>query len=59
LLIGVVVYLTIREPVRGRLDAIVDEVKPSLLETCDFFGFRRRHSTSSWAAVSARCGAGA
>jgi predicted MFS family arabinose efflux permease len=25
LLIGVVVYLTIREPVRGRLDAIVDE----------------------------------
>jgi len=36
LLIGVVVFLTIREPVRGRLDAIVDEVKPSLLESLRF-----------------------
>ena len=36
LIIGVVVYLTIREPVRGRLDGIVDEQKPSLLETIKF-----------------------
>ena len=36
LLVGVVVYLTIREPARGRLDAIVDEIKPSLLETLRF-----------------------
>jgi MFS family permease len=36
LIIGAVVYLTIREPVRGRLDGIVDEQKPSLLETLKF-----------------------
>lgn len=36
LIIGIVVYLTIREPVRGRLDGIVDEQKPSLLETIKF-----------------------
>ncbi|HMD74213.1 MAG TPA: MFS transporter [Steroidobacteraceae bacterium] len=36
LLIGVVVFLTIREPVRGRLDAIVDEVKPGFFETLEF-----------------------
>jgi len=36
LIIGIVVYLTIREPVRGRLDGIVGEQKPSLLETIKF-----------------------
>jgi predicted MFS family arabinose efflux permease len=36
LIVGIVVFLTIREPVRGRLDAIVDELKPSLLETLRF-----------------------
>jgi len=36
LVVGIVVFLTIREPVRGRLDAIVDELKPSLLETLRF-----------------------
>jgi MFS family permease len=36
LIVGIVVFLTIREPVRGRLDAIVDELKPSLLETVRF-----------------------
>jgi MFS family permease len=36
LVVGVVVFLTIREPVRGRLDAIVDEIKPSLLDTLRF-----------------------
>jgi MFS family permease len=30
LLVGVIVYLTVREPKRGRLDALVDEIKPSL-----------------------------
>jgi len=36
LLIGTVVYLSIREPSRGRLDAVVDELKPSLAETMAF-----------------------
>jgi MFS family permease len=36
LIVGVVVFLTIREPSRGRLDAIVDDIKPSLLETMRF-----------------------
>ena len=30
LVVGVIVYLTVREPSRGRLDAIVDEIKPTL-----------------------------
>ncbi len=30
LLVGVIVYLTVREPKRGRLDAVVDEIKPTL-----------------------------
>ena len=55
----VIVYLTVREPARGRLDAIVDDIKPSLLETLRFFGAKRRLSTWSWAAACARCGAGA
>ena len=36
LVIGVIVYLTVREPPRGRLDAIVDEIKQSV-------GLLRRH----------------
>jgi MFS family permease len=36
LIVGIVVFLTIREPVRGRLDAIVDELKPSLMESLRF-----------------------
>lgn len=36
LIIGTAVYLTIREPVRGRLDGLVHEQKPSLLETIKF-----------------------
>jgi len=36
LIMGAIVYLTVREPARGRLDAIVDEVKPSLLESMRF-----------------------
>jgi MFS family permease len=36
LLLGVIVYLTVREPVRGRLDAIVDDIKPTLLESLKF-----------------------
>ena len=41
LLVGFVVYLTIREPARGRLDAIVDEIKPSLLETLRFLWIQK------------------
>jgi len=41
LVVGVVVFLTIREPLRGRLDAIVDEIKPSLLETLRFLWVQR------------------
>jgi len=33
LALGVLVYLSVREPSRGRLDAIVDEAKPSLWES--------------------------
>ena len=36
LVVGTIVYLTVREPPRGRLDAIVDDVKPSLLESLRF-----------------------
>jgi MFS family permease len=36
LVLGVIVYLTVREPVRGRLDAIVDDIKPTLLESLRF-----------------------
>jgi MFS family permease len=36
LLLGVLVFLTIREPKRGRLDAIGAEGKPSLLESLRF-----------------------
>ena len=28
LVVGIIVYLTVREPPRGRLDAIVDESSP-------------------------------
>jgi MFS family permease len=36
LVVGAIVYLTVREPARGRLDAIVDEIKPSLWESLRF-----------------------
>jgi MFS family permease len=36
LVVGIIVYLTVREPPRGRLDAIVDEIKPSLMESLRF-----------------------
>ena len=36
LLVGIIVYVTVREPARGRLDAIVDEIKPSLWESLRF-----------------------
>jgi predicted MFS family arabinose efflux permease len=29
-IVGVIVYLTVREPRRGRLDAVTDDIKPSL-----------------------------
>ncbi len=36
LVVGIIVYLTVREPPRGRLDAIVDEIKPSLWVSLKF-----------------------
>ena len=36
LIVGIIVYLTVREPPRGRLDAIVDEIKPSLWTSLRF-----------------------
>ncbi len=36
LVMGAIVYLTVREPVRGRLDAIVDEIKPSVIQSLRF-----------------------
>jgi MFS family permease len=36
LVVGIIVYLTVREPSRGRLDAIVDEIKPSLWDSLRF-----------------------
>jgi predicted MFS family arabinose efflux permease len=32
-LVGAIVYLTIKEPVRGRLDAVVDDATPTIAET--------------------------
>ncbi len=36
LIVGTAVYLTIREPARGRLDSLVDEHKPTLFESLAF-----------------------
>jgi MFS family permease len=36
LVVGVIVFLTVREPPRGRLDVIVDAIKPSLMESLRF-----------------------
>jgi MFS family permease len=36
LALGVLVYLSVREPPRGRLDALVDKVKPSLWQSTRF-----------------------
>ncbi|GAC1306287.1 MAG: MFS transporter [Steroidobacteraceae bacterium] len=41
LVVGAIVYLTVREPVRGRLDAITDTIKPSLLESLRFLWKQR------------------
>ena len=36
LVVGVMVYLTVREPARGRLDGIQDEIKPTLWQSTKF-----------------------
>jgi MFS family permease len=41
LALGVLVYLSVREPPRGRLDAVVDKIKPSLWESCRFLWRQR------------------
>ncbi len=41
LLVGILVYLTVREPVRGRLDAIQDTEKPTMLDSLRFLWSQR------------------
>jgi MFS family permease len=41
LLLGVLVFLTVREPRRGRLDAVSGEGKPSLIESLQFLWRQR------------------
>jgi MFS family permease len=41
LIVGIIVYLTVREPPRGRLDAIVDEIKPSLWASLRFLWIQK------------------
>jgi MFS family permease len=36
LVMGVIVYFTVREPARGRLDALADDIKPSLWTSLKF-----------------------
>jgi predicted MFS family arabinose efflux permease len=36
IIMGIIVYLTIREPARGRLDAVVGDIAPSLMESLRF-----------------------
>jgi MFS family permease len=36
LLVGILVYFTVREPARGRLDSLADEIKPSVAATLKF-----------------------
>jgi MFS family permease len=36
LVIGIVVFLTIREPIRGRLDSLVEDMKPSIVTSLKF-----------------------
>jgi len=59
LVIGVIVYLTVREPPRGRLDAIVDEIKPTLKESLRFLWEQKAAFHIVMGADCARCGAGA
>lgn len=40
-IVGILVYLTIREPVRGRLDAVSDLPKPSMLDSLRFLWSQR------------------
>ena len=41
LAVGILVFLTVREPPRGRLDAIVDDIKPTLLASVRFLWRQR------------------
>jgi MFS family permease len=36
LVMGAVVYLTVREPARGRLDSVADEIRPTFMESMRF-----------------------
>ncbi len=41
LVIGIVVFLTIREPIRGRLDSLVEDMKPSIVTSLKFLWRQR------------------
>jgi MFS family permease len=41
LAVGVLVYFTVREPVRGRLDALTDDIKPSVMASLKFLWQQR------------------
>ncbi len=41
LLVGLLVYLTVREPARGRLDAVADDIEPSLAGSLRFLWRQR------------------
>jgi predicted MFS family arabinose efflux permease len=41
LLLGCIVFLTVKEPIRGRLDSTVDDIKPSLLTSAKFLWQQR------------------
>jgi len=41
LVVGILVYLTVREPVRGRLDAVTDARNPSMLDSLRFLWHQR------------------
>ena len=60
LIVGMIVYLTVREPSRGRLDALVDEIKPSFLGSMRFLWHQKAafHVTMG-GGLCARSGVGA
>jgi len=57
-IMGTVIYLTIREPARGRLDAVADTGAPPLLESLRFLWRQKAAFMWSWARVCALSGLG-
>ena len=40
-IVGIIIFLTVREPSRGRLDAVVEDVKPSLVSCLKFLWLQK------------------